>query len=64
MAARSGPAGITSADGYLWFTQNQTHQIGRLDPSTGNITEYSAPVAMTDLEFEDRPRPGWQPLVY
>jgi streptogramin lyase len=50
MAARSGPAGITSANGYVWFTQNQTHQIGRLDPSTGNITEYSAPVAMTDLD--------------
>ena len=49
MTARSGPAGITSADGYLWFTQNQTHQIGRLDPSTGKITEYSAPVAMTTL---------------
>ncbi len=49
MTAASGPAGITSADGYLWFTQNQTHQIGRLDPSTGKITEYSAPSAITTL---------------
>jgi streptogramin lyase len=49
MTAMSGPAGITAADGYLWFTQNQTHEIGRLDPSTGKITEYSAPAAMTTL---------------
>jgi len=49
MTANSGAVGITSADGYLWFTQNQTHQIGRLDPSTGKITEYPAPAAMITL---------------
>ena len=49
MTPNSGPVGITSADGYLWFTQNQTHQIGRLNPTTGTITEYPAPAAITDL---------------
>jgi virginiamycin B lyase len=49
MTANSGPVGITSDGTFLWFTQNLTHQIGRLDPSTGHITEYPAPTAITNL---------------
>src|SRR4029077_18814887 len=49
MTAGAGSVGITSAGGYLWFTQSFTHQIGRLDPNTGQITEYAAPAALTNL---------------
>src|SRR5262249_1257357 len=40
----SYPADITSGpDGDLWFTESSPpgNQIGRIDPSTGNITEFS-----------------------
>jgi streptogramin lyase len=50
MTANSSPSGIASADGYLWFTQPLSDQIGRLDPNTGQITEYQAPTAMADLD--------------
>jgi streptogramin lyase len=50
ITANSGPAGITSADGYLWFTQSLSDQIGRLNPMTGQITEYTAPTAMSSLD--------------
>ncbi len=43
ISANSGPTAIVSADGFLWFTQSFTNQIGRLDPQTGQITEYNAP---------------------
>jgi virginiamycin B lyase len=40
----SGPAKITvGPDGALWFTENNAGYIGRLDPSTGAITEYPIP---------------------
>jgi virginiamycin B lyase len=50
ITANSGPAGITSADGYLWFTQSLSDQIGRLNPTTGQITEFTAPTAMSSLD--------------
>ena len=50
ISSNSGPEGITSADGYLWFTQAISDQIGRLNPTTGQITEYKAPTAMSSLD--------------
>ena len=35
ITAKSGPLGITVADGKLWFTQGLSGQIGMLDPNTG-----------------------------
>jgi streptogramin lyase len=43
ITSNSGPAGITTADGSLWFTQIFSNQIGRLDPSTGAVTEFNLP---------------------
>jgi virginiamycin B lyase len=40
----SNPLGITvGGDGNLWFTENVTGGIGRLNPTTGVITEFPAP---------------------
>ncbi len=38
------PTSITvGADGSLWFTENSADAIGRLDPTTGAITQYPTP---------------------
>ncbi len=50
LTSNSVPAGITSADNYLWFTQSISDQIGRLNPITGQITEFNAPGAMSNLD--------------
>jgi len=44
----TGPHGIARAsDGALWFTETAAAQIGRLDPTTGSITEYPLPNPMS-----------------
>lgn len=44
--ANSFPVGVAvAADGTVWFTQQNAHQIGRLDPKSGVITEYKTPTA-------------------
>jgi virginiamycin B lyase len=43
MTAVSGPTGVASAGGDVWFIQSLSDQIGRLDPTTGKITEHPAP---------------------
>jgi len=46
ITAGSGPEDIvTGPDGDLWFTQQETNEIGRLNPRTGAITEYPVPAA-------------------
>jgi streptogramin lyase len=52
LSANSVPTGITSAGGDLWFTQPLTDQIGKLDPTTGHITEYAAPANMSGLSSQ------------
>ncbi|HEV3294711.1 MAG TPA: hypothetical protein VG123_37500, partial [Streptosporangiaceae bacterium] len=38
------PAGITAGpDGALWFTNQGNNTIGRIDPTTGTITNYTSP---------------------
>ncbi len=52
MTAKSSPTGIASVGSDIWFTQPlpaATPQIGKLDTSTGRITEFSAPSAMSQL---------------
>jgi len=40
----SGPHGLVAdRDGDIWFTANFAGYIGKLDPSTGKITEYKLP---------------------
>ena len=42
--SNSFPVGIAiAADGSVWFTEQQGHQIGRLDPKSGKIVEYKTP---------------------
>ena len=45
ITAGSGPFGIASSDGKLWFTQTFSGQIGVLDPNTGAIDEISSTAA-------------------
>ncbi len=46
ITAGSGPEDIvTGPDGNLWFTQQETDEIGRINPRTGAITEYLVPTA-------------------
>ena len=40
----SGPHGLTpDKDGHVWFTANSKAYIGKLDPKTGEVTEYPMP---------------------
>jgi virginiamycin B lyase len=42
--AFSGPNSIvTGPDGNLWFAQGESNQIGKINPSTGVITEHNLP---------------------
>lgn len=44
--AGSGPTGIAlGRDRTLWFTETDGNRIGDIDPATGEIVEYSLPVA-------------------
>jgi streptogramin lyase len=52
MTAASRPVGIVWADNELWFVQEKSQQIGCLDPTTGNITEYSIPAAVSGLSSQ------------
>ena len=46
---QSGPHGLTvDKDGKIWFTANSKGYIGKLDPATGEITEYKLPEAARD----------------
>ena len=49
MSANASPTGITSADGDIWFTEPLTDKIGELNPTTGHITQFPAPAAMSGL---------------
>jgi virginiamycin B lyase len=46
LSTHSGPTGIVYADGFIWFTQAFSDQVGRLDVGSGQITEYNAPLAL------------------
>ena len=42
----AGPLGmIVGSDGALWFTEFLANKIGRLNQSTGSITEYDLPIS-------------------
>jgi virginiamycin B lyase len=41
----SVPYDLVYADSMIWFTEYTGNQIGRLDPSTGNIDEFAIPTA-------------------
>ena len=44
--ANSFPVGVAvAADGSVWFAEQNGHQIGHLDPKTGEIVEYKTPTA-------------------
>lgn len=43
--AASQPYDLEYAGGYVWFTQRDGNKIGRLNPGTGEITEYAIPTA-------------------
>ncbi len=44
--AGSFPEGImVAADGTVWFTEQNAHQIAKLDPQAGVVTEYHTPTA-------------------
>ena len=44
--ANAWPWKITlNGDGLLYFTENMANKIGRIDPSTGHISEFSLPLA-------------------
>src|SRR5437879_259775 len=46
---QAGPHGIIVApDGGVWFTENATGKIGRLDPATDSIKEYPLPSGARD----------------
>jgi virginiamycin B lyase len=46
LTAHSGPYGIDRGDdGNLWFTELLGNRIGRINPTTGSITEYPIPTA-------------------
>jgi streptogramin lyase len=45
----SGPHGLEfDQDGNLWFTANSKGYVGKLDPKTGEITEYKLPADVRD----------------
>jgi virginiamycin B lyase len=39
-ATRGGSAIVTGPDGNLWFTEDASDQVGRLNPTTGQLTEF------------------------
>ncbi len=44
--AASAPTAIaTTNDGNIWFTEHDANKIGRLNPTTGTITEFAIPTA-------------------
>lgn len=44
--ANSFPVGVAvAADGTVWFAEQNGHQIGHLDPKSGEIVEYKTPTA-------------------
>ena len=50
----SAPTGITIApDGLVWFVQRTGNKVAKLDPATGQITEYSYPRPNGMLEDVD-----------
>jgi virginiamycin B lyase len=56
--AHSGPHGLVSdAAGNIWFTANYAAYIGKLDPKTGNVTEYK----IADPRGEDPHTPAIAP---
>jgi streptogramin lyase len=55
MTAESSPTGIAADGADLWFTQPlpaATPQIGELDTTTGKITEFPAPSAMSEVSSQ------------
>jgi virginiamycin B lyase len=49
--ANAAPTGITTAaDGSLWFTELSANKLGRLNPTTGALTEYAVPTAASAPE--------------
>jgi virginiamycin B lyase len=52
------PWGITvGPDGRTWFTEsdNNANRIGRVDPGTGNVTEFSIPTPTNPLQAQSGP---------
>ncbi len=45
--ARQPSSIVAGTDGMLWVVESQSGPIGRLDPSTGTITEFSVPNALS-----------------
>jgi virginiamycin B lyase len=44
LTPRAGPHGLTAdKDGNIWYTGNLNSRIGKLNPKTGELTEYSMP---------------------
>jgi virginiamycin B lyase len=39
----SQPLNVTVSDGYVWFTEQIGNAIGRLNPTTGQVTEFAVP---------------------
>jgi streptogramin lyase len=51
-APKSGPVGITNGpDGALWFLEYYGNKIGRIDPTTHAITEYTIPTAKSGVNI-------------
>jgi len=58
--ANSEPTGITAGGGFIWFVERKGDNLGRLNPATGVIDEYTDKIStddnlvdMTGAELED-----------
>jgi len=65
----SQPLNVTISDGYVWFTEQVGNNIGRLNPTTGQVTEFAVPtpgsgpadIAAADFDEYDIPTADSRP---
>jgi hypothetical protein len=60
-AIGQGPLGAITvgSDGRLWFTEDDQHDVGAIDPSTGTVTNYSLPLdSSKELQLPRAIAPG------
>jgi streptogramin lyase len=50
ISSQALPFGITSVGNDIWFTEPLNDKLGKLDTTTGHITEFPAPSAMAGLQ--------------
>jgi len=63
--SHTGPHGLTEdQDGNIWFTGNSASLIGKLDPKTGEATEYRMPNPEAKDPAHPHLRSRWHPLVH